>query len=715
MKKTILLSSILLAYNISAQDSDEGIYEVETVVCTGDCSSEMTQLGGPQIEKLDKMVVVSELRADQLLIDSSNSLSVIDSETLEKAGTQHFEDVLNLVPNLNWSSSTNRPRYFQIRGIGERSQYEGAPNPSVGFVVDDIDFSALGGIATLFDVEQIEVLRGPQGTRYGANGLAGLIYVKTKAPEFADSYKLETLIGDDGDRALGFRATGGLSEELAYRFSVHQYNADGFRHNDFLNVDDTNDRDEFVARGKLLWQASEQLDVNFTFLKANIDNGFDSFAPENTLITHTDLPGKDAQDSTGLAIRANYKTDGFDVLSITSYMNADIDYSFDGDWGNDDYWGEFAPYDFTSVNIRERKHLSQEVRLISNKGSKVFNGTTDWVVGLYALDLTEDNQIDEFYNGFNSKDLNSVFDATSLAFFAQFDSEVSEQNTLSTGFRVERRSADYRDSNGIDISPTDNMWGGQISLNHAINKSLKSYLTLARGFKAGGFNLSLSVPDELREYQPESLLSLESGLKGHFMDYRLQWNISAFYSKRKDMQISTSRQTDPNDPLTFVYFIGNAATGSNYGVETDFTYQLNTNIDFYGSLGLLDAQFDDFTTTEGSFSGRDQAHAPKYNFSLGANYQHLNGFFARIDMNGKDSFYYSDSHDQQSKSYQLYNLRVGYKKENWQVTLWGNNIFDKQYATRGFFFGLEPPNFENKLYTQLGSPRHLGVSFDYEF
>ena len=667
------------------------------------------------VETLDKTVVVSELRVDQLLIDSSNSISVIDAESLEKAGTQHFEDVMSIVPNLNWSSSTNRPRYFQIRGIGERSQYEGAPNPSVGFVVDDIDFSALGGVATLFDVEQIEVLRGPQGTRYGANGLAGLIYVKTKAPEFDNSYKIESLIGDDGDLALGFRATGGLSENAAYRFSIHQYNANGFRDNAFLNRDDTNQRDEFVARGKIFWQASDNLNFNFTLLKANIDNGFDTFNPENTFTTYTDLPGKDAQDSTGLAIRANYTTDNFDVLSISSYMTADIDYSFDGDWGNDDYWGEFAPYDFTSFSLRERKHLSQEFRFISNETSRVFNDTTDWLVGIYALDMQEDNQLNDFYNGFVDRSLKSNFDSTSIALFSQLDTDLSDTNTLKTGLRFERRNANYKDSNGLDVSPTDNMWGGQISLNHEISDSLNSYITLARGYKAGGFNLSLSVPDNLREYEPESLLSLETGFKGYFMDYQLQWNLSAFYSKRKDMQISTSRQTDPSDPLTFVFFTGNAATGSNYGIETDFNYQLNSSINIFGSVGLLNAEFDDFTTTEGSFAGRDQAHAPSYNFSLGADYHHLNGFFARIDMNGKDSYYFSDSHDQQSKSYQHYNLRVGYEKNAWSVTLWGNNIFDKQYATRGFFFGLEPPNYENKLYTQLGSPRHIGVSFDYEF
>lgn len=687
-KHSILITSLLFAPCLFAEDS---------------------------VAKLDKTVVTADFRDDKLQSEISTSLSVLDSETIEKAGTQHFEDILSLVPNLNWSSASNRPRYFQIRGIGERSQYEGAPNPSVGFVVDDIDFSALGGVATLFDVEQIEVLRGPQGTRYGANGLAGLVYIKTFEPQFENAYKLESLIGDDGDLALGFSATGGLSDNTAYRFSIHQYNADGFRYNEYLNSDSTNQRDEFVARGKIKWQVTDQLEFDFTLLKANIDNGFDSFAPENTFTVHSDLPGRDKQDSTGLAIKIKYNSNAFDVVSISSYMKADIDYSFDGDWGNNDYWGEFAPYDFTSASLRERRHLSQEFRLLSNDSTRLFNDSTDWLVGLYYLGMDEDNSIDEFYNGDIYKQISSQFDSSSIALFTQFDTHLSDKNTLSTGLRFETRHANYQDSNGIDVSPTDNMWGAQLSLNHEISDSLNSYVTLSRGYKAGGFNLSTSVPDNLREYQPEYLLNLESGLKGYFLDYQLQWNVSAFYSKREDMQISTSRQDDPNDPLTFVYFTGNAATGSNYGIETDFNYQLNESFDLFGSLGILRAEFDDFVTTEGNFDGREQAHAPHYTFSLGAQYHNLNGFFARIDASGKDSFYFSDSHDQQSQSYELVNLRVGYQTDTWSVTLWGNNVFDKQYATRGFFFGLEPPNYENKLYTQLGAPRHLGVSFDYEF
>ena len=131
---------------------------------------------------LEEVVVSATLLRDQNLQQVPASVTVLDSATLGRAGQQHFADVLALVPNLNWAGGTSRPRYFQIRGIGEREQYEGAPNPSVGFLIDDIDFSGIGMAATLFDVSQVEVLRGPQGTRLGANALAGLISVKSAEP-----------------------------------------------------------------------------------------------------------------------------------------------------------------------------------------------------------------------------------------------------------------------------------------------------------------------------------------------------------------------------------------------------------------------------------------------------------------------------------------------------------------------------------------------------
>src|SRR5512134_4186012 len=137
---------------------------------------------------LEEIVVTASLLGEtQSRIAASTT--VLTAQTLASAGLQHFGDVLGLVPNLNWSGGTSRPRFFQLRGIGELEQYQGAPNPSVGFLLDEIDLSGIGMPATLFDTEQVEVLRGPQGTRFGANALAGLIKVNTRdatpTPEFA--------------------------------------------------------------------------------------------------------------------------------------------------------------------------------------------------------------------------------------------------------------------------------------------------------------------------------------------------------------------------------------------------------------------------------------------------------------------------------------------------------------------------------------------------
>src|SRR5579859_2392667 len=132
-------------------------------------------------DTLQEIVVTAALRATSVA-DLPQSVTVLDRDTLRAAGVQHFEDVLGLIPDLNWAAGTSRPRFFQLRGIGEVEQYQGAPNPSVGFLIDDIDFSGVGMPATLFDTERIEVLRGPQGTVYGANALAGLISVRTADP-----------------------------------------------------------------------------------------------------------------------------------------------------------------------------------------------------------------------------------------------------------------------------------------------------------------------------------------------------------------------------------------------------------------------------------------------------------------------------------------------------------------------------------------------------
>src|SRR6202142_4618454 len=199
-----------------------------------------TQLALSSDDTLDEVVVTASLRPASVA-SLAQSVTVLDRDTLRDAGVQHFEDVLGLIPDLNWAAGTSRPRFFQLRGIGEVEQYQGAPNPSVGFLIDDIDFSGVGMPATLFDTRQIEVLRGPQGTAYGANALAGLISGRTADPGTAFALASEITAVTDDTRSAGVVIGDGFADgQAGWRVAAQQYYSDGFRHNAFYDMNSTN-------------------------------------------------------------------------------------------------------------------------------------------------------------------------------------------------------------------------------------------------------------------------------------------------------------------------------------------------------------------------------------------------------------------------------------------------------------------------------------------
>ena len=205
---------------------------------------------------VDELVVSAfrETGAERL----PSSITVLDSEAIRATTVQHFQELIELVPNLNYSGDGTRARYLQIRGIGELEQYQGAPNPSVGFIIDDIDLSGLGSAATLFDAEQVDVLRGPQGTRLGANALAGLVYVKSADPTEEFESRVEATAGTEDTYALGGVISGPVGERLGYRAAVQNYTGNGFRKNAYLGASDTNGFDELTARGKLRFAPGER-------------------------------------------------------------------------------------------------------------------------------------------------------------------------------------------------------------------------------------------------------------------------------------------------------------------------------------------------------------------------------------------------------------------------------------------------------------------------
>ncbi len=370
-------------------------------------------------------------------------------------------------------------------------------------------------------------------------------------------------------------------------------------------------------------------------------------------------------------------------------------------------------YDYISVSDRKRQTLSQELRLAGDK----------WLLGIYAMRLRDElvtlNQgdyYDPFYDWADSLDdlFGSDYEASNVAAFGQIEHDISDTTRISAGLRVERRTTDYDDTAGLSAGPSESMVGGDLTLSHDHSGSVTSFVSLSKGYKAGGFNLGV-VPEDRREFDAETLWNLEAGVKTSFADSSLLLNASVFVSRHDDQQVRTSFQLVPGDPASFVFFTDNAAKGETWGVEADLHWFPSAAWTLYASVGLLDASFEEFRTPQVDLTGRDQAHAPGYTLAAGASFKHPSGVFARLDVSARDSYYFDVSHDQRSQAYELVNARLGYDVADWTVQVWARNLFDEEYAVRGFYFGNEPPDFPNTLYTRLGDPRQVGVTLEKRF
>lgn len=667
---------------------------------------------------LDVVVVTADLR-DRELRNLPVSATVLDSGTMQAAGVQHFQDVISLVPNLNWSAGTSRPRFFQIRGVGELSQWQGAPNPSVGFLIDDVDFSGIGMPANLEDVERIEVLRGPQGTAYGANALAGLIAVQTREPRRQGEFDASVSAGDYGTWGANAVLGGPLgSGESAWRLVAGDFRSDGFRRNSFLDRDDTNGYAESQVRLKVNTQPTDKLRLRFTGMLVDLDNGYDAFSIDNSRTTLSDKPGQDAQISRALAMRMDYDASTFQLVSRTSLARSRSVYSFDGDWGNDVSWGEDAPYDYFQRFDRDHLALSQDLRVVS-RASVDEGAEFAWLAGVYALRTDEDVRQSDVWRDLQFGDGNAVFDsryrATNLAGYGELEWRLGDRTVLSAGARAERRSAEYSDSDGAHFSPDETMSGGSVSLRHELDELRTVYVRLARGYKAGGFNIGEALPENLLTYDTETLNNLEVGLRAANESGSLTTDVALFYMRRRDQQVPTGVQLVAGDPLTFVQYTDNAAGGENYGLEGTLRWRLASLL-VDARLALLETRYLDYAIEDIGLdlSGREQAHAPQYQFDLGLEYRRSR-FFARVDFAGVDDFYFDDSHDERAPSRVLTNMKAGLSGKHWRAEVWVRNLFDEYYSQRGFWFGNEPPDFTPRRYVQAGDPRHFGLTVSRSF
>jgi iron complex outermembrane receptor protein len=674
---------------------------------------------------IEEIIVTSDFR-DSALLKTPASVTVIDSVAIAQRQARHLEQVLNLAPNVNFASGASRGRFIQIRGIGERSQFIEPLNPSVGTLVDGIDFTGIAGAATTMDIAQIEILRGPQGTLYGANALAGLISLRSNQPTEQVQGNMQVSVGDYDTRTVSGAVGGPISESLGYRVAVQKHSSDGYIENDFLKRDDTNNIDELSLRTILDWQATEDLELKLTLFHVDADNGYDGFSLDNSRHTLSDNPGHDRHKATALAIESSWQsTENFEVISLLSFADNDLEYGYDEDWAFPDICTgqpcEGWEYNSADNYRRQRDNASVDIKLVSKPEAQILNGSSDWVIGIYWRD--QDEQLLRQQTG--NDNFTSNFDTSNKALYGQLDTQLSDSLNLISGLRLEARDATYSDSDSVAHSVDESLWGGRLALQYQITDGQMIYGLVSRGYKAGGVNSDPALASEDREFDTELMWNFEAGFKGRWLDDRLQTQVAAFYQKRDDIQIKQSlvQSRDDSNAVDFTDYFGNAASGANYGVEVEFNWLATDALVWFGTLGLLSADYD--IPLSSDLNKRQQAQSPDYQFALGGSYQINDKVSVSIDIEGKDKFYLSSSHNEQTQAYELVNARINYALGGWELSLWGRNLANKDVIVRGFnfagftgneFYGNDPRKFyATEGYYQLGEPRMFGVSGQYDF
>ena len=654
------------------------------------------------------------------------SVTVFDDQALRAGGVSHFGDLADQTPNLTWTGGTSRPRYFQIRGIGENSQYEGeTPDSTVRFLVDDLDFTGLGTLGSTFDVKQVEVLRGSQAGAFGANAAGGVVRLVTNEPTPFWTGQIEARAGEDSLRSGGFAVGGPLMkaspEKLMMRLAVQQSESDGFRFNRTLNAD-TNARDEFTARLRLTFNPNAVWRWAAAALYSDVDNGFDDFALDNNgTYTYSDQPGRDEQRSLAGSVRGTYSgLADVRLTTVTGGSAVESVYSYDDDW-------TAASYEGFSDLRRERDGFSQELKLDSTATKEALGWIDRWTLGAYFSGIDEDSVYTNEDPG-NIRGLATDYRARNFALFGQLSHDFSARTRAILGLRVEhvdvsgaglktryRKTPNTYDT-PVRISPQfdDILAGGKLTLEHDLTSRHVAFVSVTRGYKAGGINVDARIDPAVDplSYETEYLWTYEAGVRGSWLEQRLTGEVTLFDIEREDTQVRDSAGFGGS----YRFFTDNAESASVRGLEAASRFALTPHWSVSGSLALMDSQLDTFVLSNGSLAGdRRLANTPKYGYTLGTRYQAEQGFSGSVELVGRARFYDSNNHDEERRAFNVVNASLGYAWREWTFTVWVRNAFDKEYDRRVFFFGNEDPNYDTTRYESRADPRQVGVTATHRF
>lgn len=599
---------------------------------------------------------------------------------------QHIEELIQHTPGVTSAGGSNRARFYQIRGIGERSSYEGMPNESVNLFLDEIDYTGFGSVLNTAGIEQVQIYKGPQNTSSGAASLGGSIHAKSMAPkENASLGKFQ--ISSFETQELG------LTQSLfnINSLTLNYHKSDGYFQNKFLKRNDTNGREEFTLKNQF---KLKNMQWNLHFFDFN--SGYDVFNLENNKETYSDNPGQDNQRSLATSLIVDKRFLWGELKSIATALAHDSFYSYDEDWEYTD------SYDYRIEFTKQMKSFSLEERLSWQRA--LLSHRT----GLY---FKNDHQtsLEHAYNGLlPRKNLYASYQRRRAALFHESEYEASNALTFFSGARLTHFSSSYSDNNGVHASPGETLWGAQVGVKSYGDDSLWS-IRLAKGFKAGGINIGTNIDASRRNFDDESLYTLD--FLYQYYDGFKAFDINAFYAYRQEIQVKTSFQDDPGDPSSFTFYNDNATSGKAYGLEWSMHWE-PTNIYqvFFQGL-LMQTAYGNYQYGTRNLKEREFAYAPNYKLSLTQQFKLAADLNFETKHTATDEFYFGNSHNESAPKAIVTDLSLSWK---W-LKLWSKNVFNARSELRGFYFGNRPPNYTDERFVQVGPPRTIGVSGQFAF
>ena len=628
-------------------------------------------------QMLEEIVVTAQKRAESLQ-DTPVAVTAFTGEQLEQAGVFDSIGLSNIVPNVTVGTEDARDAIFiNIRGISQ-SERRNTSDPTTAFYMDGALVPRMSGInAYFYDLERVEVLRGPQGTLYGRNSTSGVVNLITRKPDL-EAFGGDIQVGYGNFDAVDVRGALNVpfSDNLGARVAFTYVERDGYRNNGPL-VADGDDMDDIGVRGHLLWDISENTSLLISAdyyqhqgvgpVLAQVecpDLGCNIPIPPDPARTNPlNTEGFRDNTDTNFKLELNHSFSLADFTFIGSYRDHERDYLMDTDGTGASVFlppaGRIVPIDTIVVEQTESESFTGELRLNSNS-----DGPLQWILGAFYLD--EDIAGDFRYqpvlpNGahLNVQFVDKGFNVESWAVFANASYDITDQFTLNGGVRY---TEDEKDKGGVNdpANPTAGSYmtvtirelgrpvapvfpRAQVAnpsweevtwsfgLDWHINDDALAYIKYSKGFKSGGFNRGSVDPfnpsgafnvANLIVYNPEEVLSLEGGLKTTFMDGRARANLSAFWYDYSDKEEAVVRVIGGIPTNTAI----NAGQATIYGVELEASFlygDYGGRIDF--NLGWLDAEFDEFEglddpLTAGqdnlNLAGDEMVNAPDWNISV---------------------------------------------------------------------------------------------------